>query len=319
MTTIDLGPIRDLAPRIPITRRVGVGRPPAAEGKGPSKIDFFEITSAYQSDKFVRDAEAHKVVGEQPKRLNIRLLSDDPNDSLVVRHQLWVGARMRCEGNGEQAIRGGKVIECHASRERWADRDPMEVARLKKEAQESLPPAEKQKRLALLDASLARDNPTAPVRCFFAQIDQGCKVTSSLIFEIDNLPGLNRFRSHGMATGRELMTSMQLMLRETGGVLRGLPLALVVKWQRVTTPDGKSVGAPIVHLEARAWGELKSLAAVEISTRRGLESKIMDERRLLQAVHADVDGEAVAAEFTDAATVLEMQAQDKEKPSGGMR
>ena len=309
MAAIELGPIRDLAPRIPITRRVGVGRPPASEGKGPTKLDHFEITASFQNNAFARDEEAHKVVGPQPKRLNVVLLSDDPNDSLVVRHQLWIGARMACEGNGEQAIRGrgldGKVVECHASRDRWPQRAAVEVAQLKKAAQDKLPPTEKTKRLPVLEQSLAMDDPSKPVQCFFAQIDGGCKVTSSLIFEIEGLPGLARFRSHGVNTGRELLSSM----------------ALVVKWVRVATPDGKAQAAPIVHLEARAFGSLKAAAAEEISRRRGLEARILEDRKLLQAVQAEQDPEAVAAEFVGvrAEDVVAAAVQAEEKPSGGMR
>lgn len=342
MADIDLG-FAELEQRIPITRRVGVGRPPNSANNNrnaPEKIDFFEITSDYRGNAFSRDEDAHKVLhaagycGDPskpydprsgPRRLPIRLLSDDISDSMMVRWQTWGGSRLLCEGNGKvvggAAKRAGQVIPCRASREfpEWGAAARLKADKVVSEqlAKEGVPTS----RVNILTRLMQLDEPNgkgAGKRCIFAE-GGSCKCVSQLVFAIDGLPGLCRFRSHGINTAKELMTSMMLLGRETQGVFRNVPLMLVVKWKPVTY-EGKTSSAPIVHVEERESSvALKEFVAAELHNRAQLTGQIAEDRKLLKAA-MDVDAELVDKEFGqgDGEAVVAAAVEGEEKPSGNL-
>lgn len=324
--------IKDLQPRLPITRRVGVGRAPNTAGNSsnaPQKLDYFEVTKDFQGNAFSVDVEAKTLLGEKPRRIPIRFLSDLMEDNLHVTHQLWAGPTMLCEGDGETAFRKFDVksrvmepVPCRSQARQtangttagWPPRSPEEMLAWKRKMVEGVPREQLANRVENLKLAIARDNPHEAVQCQFAA-DGSCKVVSQMVFQIVGLPGLARYRSHGISTARELMGSVALLLSSTNGVIRDLPLVLVVKWGRVTTPDGKTVGSPIVHVEADDHMQLKQQAAALMAGRKSMELQIAEDRKLLAAAHGDVSGVAVAREFGEGVLAAELADQ---KPSGGI-
>ncbi len=328
--------IKDLEPRIPITRRVSAGLPATKDRNYPEKLDHFIISKDAKGDAFIKDVEAHKVVGsDAPRRINIRLMSDVLEDNLHIQHALWVGPRCMCSGDGEAALRqidGDRKkfpVPCHSNAEVWPPRAPEDLLLLKKKVAElnnaSKDPVfnargnDARATLKMLEA----DVPSDPYRCVFKGMEKGgCKVTTRLIFRIDGLSGFARYQSHGSNTARELLTSFALIQRETGGVLRNIPLVLVVKWMRISQPDGKSANAPIVHVEAGNMDPqaLAALAAAEVKARAGLETSIAQDRKMLQAAQAEIAGLATALEFgthgDQPIDALTEEAEREEAPSG---
>lgn len=319
--------IKDIEPSLPITRRVAVGRPAAAPGAGPTKLDHFEVTRDFAGNAFARDEAAHKLLGDKPRTIPIRFLSDVLEENLAMSHQLWAGPNLLCEGDGETARRRDAVesrlthvVPCHskpqvAPGDGWPDRGMTELLEWKKGLAEKT--ADKS-RLGMIRAGIMHDDAAAPWRCPFAQ-ERHCKVVSQLVFEIRGLAGLARYRSHGMKTAKELLGSLALVMNATNGVLQNVPLVLVCKWGRVTTPDGKSVGAPIVHVEAENALQLQVQAAAIMQSRRGLTESINNERKLLRAVQYATDPEAIAREFTEDAEELTAERMTDATPSGGIK
>lgn len=343
---VELG-FADLDYKLPITRRVGVGRPPTTARNYPEKIDFFEMTKDYRGSNFTRDEEAHKAMhaagfcgdpaqpynpASGPRRLPIRLLSDDLRDSLSIKWQCWGGSKLLCEGNG--AREGGLAhrhatgvsVPCRPGME-WAEWGPEGLMVAKKKTLEALKAegviqdVKAGSRVPFLLRQMQVDDPESPPpkRCFFAE-NKDCKVTTQLVFQIDGLPGFCRFRSHGINTAKEIRTSFMMLMKETQGVLYNIPLALVVKWKPVTH-EGKTSSAPIVHVEERnSREELRAIAAGEMAVRQRLTTQMAEDRKLLAAAVSSVDGELVDAEFghPEADAVVEQQVQAEQKPSGNL-
>lgn len=327
--------IKDLMPKLPITRRVGVGRAPNTPGNAtnaPVKLDFFEVTKDFQGNAFVVDEDARKLLGEKPRRIPIRFLSDILEDNLHINHQLWAGPTLMCEGDGEGAMRKRfldrrvmDVVACRAQAQRtmpggktvgWPTRKPDEALEWKKRMLAGATAEIAKNRVEYLKYVVPRDNAQDPMQCQFAA-DGHCKVVSQLVFQIVGLNGLARYRSHGVHTAQELMGSLMLLMGITNGVIRDIPLVLVVKWGRITTPDGKSVGAPIVHVEASDALALGEQAAALMAQRKNMELQIAEDRKLLQAAHQDVSPTAIAREFQEPGAAVAEVLEDN-KPSGGI-
>lgn len=328
--------IKDLQPKIPITRRVSAGLPVTASKNHPEKLDYLLVSKDAKGELFVRDEEAHKLLGDQPRRIPIRLISDVVEENLEVQHALWIGARCMCSGDGEAALRrtdenrSGFAIECHSDGKQWPPRSPEQVLGLRKRVTELSNESAKTNAefaartpktrglLKLLECS----DPAAPYLCMFKQ-NGDCKVTSKLIFRIEGLSGYARYQSHGINTARELLSSFALIQAETGGVLRNIPLVLVCKWGSVVTPDGKRVNSPIIHVEAGDMDpqRLKMLAAAEIKERAGLEGQIASERKMLVAAQREIDRLGTALEFgtsDEPVDVIAAEAEREDAPSGGL-
>lgn len=80
----------------------------------PVRYDCFVVTTTEKDDhdNFKRDEQIHKIIGDEPKELSIRLPFDDIDMNFYTSFALYEGRKNRCRGNGikaERTLKGGEV------------------------------------------------------------------------------------------------------------------------------------------------------------------------------------------------------------------
>jgi hypothetical protein len=85
----------------------------------PVKYDHFVVTTTEKdkTDNFIKDAAIHKLIGEKPTELQIRLPFDDIDMNFHTSYAMYKGRKLKCKGDGVEATRfpDGKPpekIEC---------------------------------------------------------------------------------------------------------------------------------------------------------------------------------------------------------------
>ena len=116
--------IKGLIPGLTEIGKIKIGRKGAerknAEGKTwqlPEKVDHFIVTTLDRGpdNNFLPDKElcARLKLAEKPKEIPITLLFDDLSLNFQSRYVCYVGKKLACSGDGENAITAGhKIIPC---------------------------------------------------------------------------------------------------------------------------------------------------------------------------------------------------------------
>lgn len=127
--------------------------------------------------------------------------------------------------------------------------------------------------------------------------------------------GVYKFRTTSRITADQLYGSLLQLKALTGGILRGMPLNLVVRPQKVS-PQGKATVVYVVHVELRG-PNLQAIqdmaverAKYELANAQQLERARLEYRRIVRAPETDVELADIADEFH--AEVPD----EPEKPSG---
>lgn len=101
-----------LRPRLPELGKIKIGGKGAtrksSQGKEfqlPVKYDHFVITTRQrgQDGNFVRDDAIHRIVGQKPTELDIRLMWDEPHHNFRASLTAYDGKQRVCEGDGTRA------------------------------------------------------------------------------------------------------------------------------------------------------------------------------------------------------------------------
>ena len=84
----------------------------------PQKLDHFIVTTMEQGldGNFIRDEEIHKIIGDKPTEIPVKLLWNDPMLSWQSRYAAYKGKTLWCSGNGQDAIREGVACSCPCER-----------------------------------------------------------------------------------------------------------------------------------------------------------------------------------------------------------
>jgi hypothetical protein len=325
--------LKDRRLRDVVKYRIAVGHPgDAASKRPPRELDHFVVTTTEKdrSGMFIQAAEVHRIVGETPRRLEFFVDSDDIED--FCRQQYSCSVRVEgtvvefCKGDGEKARRLVKRGE-------WAD-VPCRAAPTREDGsgyKDRLP-----KDLVPLLEKPSSDNPASGnLRCPFAQNSDpqagpACKPVTELLVRLASAPGgvsgFARYRSHGHRTADQIVQSLIRIKEVTGGVLRGVPLALVCQRTSMRRPDGKNATHTTTYVElAVAPQQALEAAMMTLSHHGKLMQGVSRARALLDAPRGAEDLEAEAAEFT-VATVASVEderepdfveaVRERELPSG---
>lgn len=114
--------------------------------------------------------------------------------------------------------------------------------------------------------------------------------------------GVYKFRTSSRITGEQIYGSLLHIAQLTGGVLRGLPMRLVVRPMQVA-PEGKVTTVHVVHCELRGADLIQiQNQAMEMAKLRHTQNKQLAEyRRLLQSPGTEPEDEAekIAEEFAN--------------------
>lgn len=317
--------LKDRKPRRVVTHRIACGRPGKTR---PTALDHFEVTLAEAADdgSFPVDREAHRRLAElgyqaeKPKRIPIRLLSDDIDESL---HQAYESrAKLPVLGPDGEPVRGRDgesatrlAVWCSGDGEtahrRTASGDTQRIPCC---ASPGFPPRRGDELSAILGRR-AKHDPLDGKRCPFAQnndprLGPTCKPTTELFCRTDvagGIGGLARFRSHGHMTADAIRTSLeQIKVAMPGGVLTDVPLDLVLTMRQVSVP-GSTIRTmkPQVHVELRLPPEeTVRLLQANLAAR----GQVLDARRMLteaRAASMDEDTGQEWPETSASAPVLE--------------
>lgn len=279
-----------LRPRLCELGKIKIGRKGAErqkQGGGtyrlPEKLDHFIITTLQRDgkDDLVQDtALMEQLVAEHGdpdgklRRLPIRVLSNDIEDLLQAAYVAYRGRTClaRCED--------GETIT------RFVDRQGNFLEK----------PVEEPWRDDLLDLKNDQGGPLWKKHTKFA-----CVIASSSA----NWGGVYFLRTTSEITGDQLLGSLMHVRDLTCGVLRGIPLRLVVRPMQVT-PDGKPTTVHVVHIElaGQDLGEVQRLALDqrrhELDYAKQIAATERQYRKLLKAPGIDedtVEAEDVSSEF----------------------
>lgn len=195
----------------------------------PQKLDHFIITTLErgQDGNFLRDESVHQNLGQKPRSIPVSLLYDDPALNFQCRWACFTGTQLWCTGDGENAYRKQK--------------DGSQLLRTC--------PCERNQ--PDFDADQYRCKPSG--------------VLSVVLNDMAIVGGVYKFRTTSYNSVINLMSSLALIQRITGGVLAGIPLHMTVRPKTVIIPKTqKTMQVWIVGLEYR--GSVENLAQIGFET-----------------------------------------------------
>lgn len=180
----------------------------------PKKLDHFRVTTLNrdQDGNYEIDREVHKLYGDAPVNLPVRLLYDDIELNFQTRYTCFKGKTLWCSGDGETAQRldaNGKRVQVECTCERQLPECP------------------------------------AADKCKI----NGC--LSVIIEGIERVGGVHKFRTTSYNSVIGILSSLTLIKRMTGGPLAGLPLEMSLNPKTVILPDGKISNIWVVGIEFR--------------------------------------------------------------------
>jgi hypothetical protein len=331
----------DRKPRKVVTHRIACGRP----GRPPTKLDFLEVTGTEQksqdgpyevdwramwalaapefSGRYIPPRADGKPIEQgdlKPRRIPVRCPSDRIDEFLEQEYQSrrplrvkgpdgsWAkdkaGGDVRrpgvwCRGDGKTASRLGgmgtwQVIPCNSSPSH-PERPHADVLSILRGAEHS---------------------PFDGSRCPFAQnrdarLGPTCLPTSELYVHCDvvaNIGGLCRVRSHGHRSADALRQSLEeIQARMPGGILRMVPLDLVLQLERMQNPLGSGSSLqPVLHLELRlSYEDTMRVMEANLRAQMSLGSAAIETRKLLEAAREErTSDDEIEAEWPSTKTPL---------------
>lgn len=190
----------------------------------PVKLDHFLVTTLFRGvdGNYEIDREVHRIYGDKPRALPVRLLFDEIDLNFQCRYACFRGRSLWCTGDGETASR---MVNQNGAREE-------------------------------VECPCGRQLPeyTGEDRC---KINARLSV---LIEGTERVGGVHVLRSTSYNTTVGILSSLTLIKRITGGPLAGLPLELTLNPKTVITPDGKTQNVWIVGVEFK--GSIEQLQQI---------------------------------------------------------
>jgi len=276
----------------------------------PTKTDYFQIFRMQRNSNGtpVVDHEATNEFDSEgkPRRIKIWLLSDDPDINFFTSYMYYFRGKLVCRGDGETAER--RVInknDATVSAQFYPlSKDGTSLIKEGKPTEE--------------DVKGSCNRKTCP----FA-LNRSCKPHGILMCllrratTVPNLGGTYKFRTSSFYTVTGMMGSLQALHDTLGGILKDIPLELVLTTRTVNTADGPRRTIHVAHVEIdsslnMAQGDHLRLAADTSALRKNAMAEISSSRQLLEDLtdrefrhtNATQDME-VAAEFSPETTVID--------------
>jgi hypothetical protein len=240
----------------------------------PVKLDHFIITTMErnESGNYQKDAALHSAIGDEPTKIPVKLMYDEPTLNLQTRYACYIGKSLFCSGDGEHAIRneekGQKEIECPCER---LDRD--------------------------YDVKKGRCKPAG--------------ILSVFVVGAKELGGIWKFRTTSWNTIRSLQSEIWAFYNITGGYLSGIEFHLTMTQKTVEVPDPKNAGKMkqqkinVVSLQYHGdindlRKETKQLVAGDTGYRKDiklLEAQVKQAAEEVISIEDELDDEDIVAEF----------------------
>lgn len=286
--------IKNLIPSLPERGKIKIGMKGAlrtsAGGKEfqpPKKLDHFIVTGLDrgQDGNFVRDANIHRQIGDQPKSIPVRLLYDDPALNFPTRYAMFSGRTLVCSGDGETATKVDPKAGTTSERS-----CPCEFA----------------------------DPARTGAKC---KMNGALGVLLDL--DVGGIGGVWKFRTTSYNSIVGIMSTMAFLRSQTGGILANIPLVLTVTPKQATAPDGSQLTIQVVGLEfqgklADLLESAHSVALFRAKTHVSIAEIETEARRLLALPSPNVplpgdDADDIVEEFYPHEAAAMPKAQSKAK------
>lgn len=244
------------------TRKAASGR----EWRAPIKHDYWTVTTLHRDAKgnLVPDTALMEALtaryGDPDgklRQLPITLLSDEPDDVMQSAYCWYGSKKIAARSDGETVT--------------WFA-DPQKMQLLAEPRVEPWRPE-------LLDMKDRSGHPLFKIHTVF-----NCVLMSSE----SRWGGVYKFRTTSQITADQLFGSLLHLRQLTFGILRGLPLMLVVRPMEVA-PDGKSTTVYVVHVELRG-ADLQAVqqiamqqAQYQLANAKRMQTMQIEYRKLLRA------------------------------------
>ena len=173
----------------------------------PVKLDHFLITTLErdQDGNFKRDEAMHKLYGEKPRILPVRLIYNDMELNWQTRYCAYAGRTLWCSGDGEEALRLVRNTGADKQQNPYLpERAPHECPCLNLDADYPAP-----------------SGPTGPK----------CKINGTLSVILDGAESVGsvwKLRTTSFNSCVGITSSLALISRITGGPVSGLPLRMTL-------------------------------------------------------------------------------------------
>lgn len=224
--------IQGIVPGLPEIGKIKIGRKgkltTSRGGKMfqlPERIDHFIVTTLERGDdgNFLKNEMVHQGIGQKPTVIPVSLLYNDPELNFQSRRACFVGSSLWCAGDGVNAYRKQKD-----------------------------------------GSQKVRECPCERAAPDFNADQHRCKVTgvlSVVLGEMLTVGGVFKFRTTSYNSVVNIMSSLALIQRITGGVLAGIPLILTLRPKTVIVPGSqKTMKVFVVGIEYQ--GSMRQLADV---------------------------------------------------------
>ena len=261
--------IKNLCPGLVELGKIKIGNKGAvrksqsgSDWQAPQKLDHFLITTNERGsdNNFILDESLHKVFGEAPKSIAVRLIYDDISLNFATRYICYYGKTVFCSGDGECATRLQK------------DGSTKQVAC----------PCERQ------DPKFAGDDGKGKGKC---------KINGILSVIIDGaqaVGGVWKFRTTSYNSVVGILSSLALIQRITGGRLAGIPMNMTVSPKTVANPlDGKQQTIYVVGLQYAGTIDTLRETGYQIAmteAKHGISMSRIEEDARLMLSHNPVNG-----------------------------
>lgn len=185
----------------------------------PVKLDHLIVVSRERdSNNYIQDELVHEKIGQEPKQVPIILLSDDPQECFSLFRGLFSGPRLGC------GARYGEDTALRFFDDNGITDEPYEVG--------------------------------CSVGCSYWQSDnpkKQCKLVGTLYCKLDprlpNSHALCAVRAKGTHAQRRIKSSLDIVSKQTGGVLANLPLVLRFHIENRKAQDGRTYPIPMLSIE----------------------------------------------------------------------
>lgn len=220
--------IRNFVPGLTEIGKIKIGkkgeeRPKSGGGTWqlPVKLDHFVVTTLERGKdgNFIRDEEIHKMIGDKPRTIPIRLMFNSIELNFQSRYSCYNGKNVACSGDGEfayemQADGTRKQVRCPCGKQEPSYKGTKDKCKM-----------------------------------------NGC--LSCIIDGANRVGGVWKFRTTGYHSTVGITSSLLMLSTLTGGILCNLPLDMTVMPKVGTDPDGRSVTVYVVGIVFR--GTMQSL------------------------------------------------------------
>lgn len=205
----------------------------------PNRFDHFKVASRVRSgqhNNFTRIQEVHDVIGEEPDRVPIVLMCDDPLENFSLFRGFW---------NQKGDLGCGAPYGSDTARRFFREE---------------------------ADKSITKVPEGHEVKCsseckYWKRENKGCTLTGNLFFKLRDLPFSEEFgvmRMKGANAQRRTLSSLNILHELSGGILANLPLVAVFHQEGMKDKNNRTNPIPLISIQHQgSQGEFMEAVAKE--------------------------------------------------------